>query len=313
MNAETGAAQEKAEFFDADTYMFHVTGFPPRREVLVCPEDAPDGARLGVWRVDSDDGRHIPGPCAEGTLFSTAEISLGNSGNRTLRAPKRSGKFGLEPALCGGTRLAGMTRISLKSMYNDPSQMREALAWRLFRNAGVPSRHTYHGLPSMTVTASGPRRPGAAPISSRRTRTTPAPALMATNFYFCNSGRLGRQTTSSARPTSRSFPGIMTTAWASITSARGGSTPIFSTGRATRADTWRGHATSRIPLVQNLLRNREYRQYYLEHLLETEFRPPNDHGIDRGRVRRRPVGPHPPGGLYGIRDAHGRPCHRRQS
>ena len=29
-------------------------------------------------------------------------------------------------------------------MYNDPSQMREALAWRLFRNAGVPSaRHTY--------------------------------------------------------------------------------------------------------------------------------------------------------------------------
>ena len=39
---------------------------------------------------------------------------------------------------------------------------------------------------------------------------------------------------------------------------------------------WRGHATSRIPLVQNLLRNHEYRQYYLdylEHLLETEFNP----------------------------------------
>ena len=39
---------------------------------------------------------------------------------------------------------------------------------------------------------------------------------------------------------------------------------------------WRGHATSRIPLVQNLLRNRAYRQYYLdhlEHLLETEFNP----------------------------------------
>jgi hypothetical protein len=29
-------------------------------------------------------------------------------------------------------------------MYNDPSQMREALAWRLFRNAGMPAaRHTY--------------------------------------------------------------------------------------------------------------------------------------------------------------------------
>ena len=37
-----------------------------------------------------------------------------------------------------------MARINLKSMYNDPSQMREALAWHLFGRAGVPSpRHTY--------------------------------------------------------------------------------------------------------------------------------------------------------------------------
>ena len=37
-----------------------------------------------------------------------------------------------------------MTCVNLKSMYNDPSQMREALAWRLFRRAGVPAaRHTY--------------------------------------------------------------------------------------------------------------------------------------------------------------------------
>jgi hypothetical protein len=39
---------------------------------------------------------------------------------------------------------------------------------------------------------------------------------------------------------------------------------------------WRERATSRIPLVQNLLRNRDYRQYYLnylESLLDTEFNP----------------------------------------
>ena len=37
-----------------------------------------------------------------------------------------------------------MSTLNLKSMYNDPSQMREALAWGLFRPAGVPaSRHTY--------------------------------------------------------------------------------------------------------------------------------------------------------------------------
>jgi hypothetical protein len=37
---------------------------------------------------------------------------------------------------------------------------------------------------------------------------------------------------------------------------------------------WKGHATSRIPLVQNLLKNPDYRQYYLdhlEHLLDTTF------------------------------------------
>ena len=37
-----------------------------------------------------------------------------------------------------------MTRINLKAMYNDPSQMREALAWRLFSLADIPApRHTY--------------------------------------------------------------------------------------------------------------------------------------------------------------------------
>jgi spore coat protein CotH len=37
-----------------------------------------------------------------------------------------------------------MGRLNLKAMYNDPSQMREALAWRLFRRVGVPaSRHTF--------------------------------------------------------------------------------------------------------------------------------------------------------------------------
>ena len=58
-------------------------------------------------------------------------------------------------------------------------------------------------------------------------------------------------------------------------SARSGSTPTFSTGRATPAAN--GATTGiRIPLVQNLLRNRDYRQYYLdylEHLIDTEFNP----------------------------------------
>jgi hypothetical protein len=143
MDATNGAAQEKAGFFDASMHMIHVTGFPRQESVLVHPVEAPKGARLDVWRTDPNDGRHISGPSGEGAAFSTPAFSLANSGNRTLRAPKRSWKISLEPGE-GGKQLAGQARVNLKSMYNDPSQMREALAWRLFRRAAVPSpRHTY--------------------------------------------------------------------------------------------------------------------------------------------------------------------------
>jgi hypothetical protein len=146
MDAKSGAdaARAKDEFFGTEMYMFHITGFPQKPGVLTRQADAPDGARLDVWRTDPADDRHIPSPGAEGVAFSTPGFSLINSGNRTLRAPKRSWKITLEHAGHQGNHLAGMTRVNLKSMYNDPSQMREAFAWRLFRNAGLPAaRHTY--------------------------------------------------------------------------------------------------------------------------------------------------------------------------
>ena len=139
----TKGAEEKADFFGASMHMIHVTGFPRQQGVLVHPVEAPHGARLDVWQTDPTDERHISGPSGEGAVFSTRNFSLANSGNRTLRAPKRSWKVSLEPGE-GGERLAGMARVNLKSMYNDPSQMREALAWHLFGRAAVPSpRHTY--------------------------------------------------------------------------------------------------------------------------------------------------------------------------
>jgi hypothetical protein len=101
------------------------------------------GARLDVWHTDPGDRRRVPAPDSGGALFSTMAFALKNSGNRTLRAPKRSWRIILDPA-APGNRLAGMTRINLKAMYNDPSQMREALAWSLFGIAGIPApRHTY--------------------------------------------------------------------------------------------------------------------------------------------------------------------------
>ena len=140
-SAAAPATQAKDEFFATGMHMFHITGFPQQPGVLMRESDAPQGARLDVWRTDPADDRYIPGPGAEGVAFSTPGFSLVNSGNRTLHAPKRSWKIDLKH---GGDHLAGMTCVNLKSMYNDPSQMREALAWNLFRNAAVPSaRHTY--------------------------------------------------------------------------------------------------------------------------------------------------------------------------
>lgn len=137
------ASLGKPEFFGADMYMFHVAGFRPGRGVMADPVKPAHGARLDVWHTDPGDRRRVPAPDSGGVLFSTMAFALKNSGNRTLRAPKRSWRIILDPAV-RGNRLAGMTRINLKAMYNDPSQMREALAWSLFGIAGIPApRHTY--------------------------------------------------------------------------------------------------------------------------------------------------------------------------
>ena len=137
------ASLGKPEFFGADMYMFHVTEFRPGRGVLTEPVKPAHGARLDVWKTDPADRWRIPAVGGGGALFSTQAFSLKNSGNRTLRAPKPSWRI-IFDAAGHGNRLAGMTRINLKAMYNDPSQMREALAWRLFGKAGIPApRHTY--------------------------------------------------------------------------------------------------------------------------------------------------------------------------
>lgn len=137
------ASQGKAEFFDTDMYMIHVKNFPRQRAVLQRPVEAPDGARLKLWRTEPKDDRPIPASGDEGVLLSTSAFSLMNSGNRTLYAPKPSWKISFKTAEGGGP-FAGMTRVNLKSMYNDPAQMREAIAWHLLGRAGLAApRHTY--------------------------------------------------------------------------------------------------------------------------------------------------------------------------
>lgn len=138
------AVMGKDEFFSQEMYLVAVTGWPPDKLTPEDPVRSPVGARFALWATAPADARHIPSPSSAGVLYSTTTFSMVNSGNRTLRVPKRSWKIDLAVADAGNDRIAGMSHLDLKAMYNDPSQMREALAWRLFRRAGVPaSRHTY--------------------------------------------------------------------------------------------------------------------------------------------------------------------------
>ena len=385
----THTASAKDEFFSAGMYMFRITGFPQQPGVLTRQAKAPHGARLDVWRTNPASNLHIPGPGAEGVAFSTPGFSLINSGNRTLHAPKRSWKITLEHAAGGADHLAGMTRVNLKSMYNDPSQMREALAWRLFGQAGVPAaRHTYAKL-AFDETYYGlffvieqvdkrflkdhfgdndrgnlykaycgdvgcatlEHRAGpdgddsgrqyyrdAADDRTYRLKTNEddhdagtyddlAQFIRAINGTQLGGGE-GRFDTDAFR---ESVDGIMNARaflrWAAVNVLLGSwdnyyATPsnyyLYNSGRLGAEDDfmrspyftfipwdydnclgidyfgtkwqhtdildwpgntrhyWREHATSRIPLVQNLLRNRGYRQYYLDYLeflLDTQFNP----------------------------------------
>jgi CotH kinase protein len=346
-------------------------------------------------------GRRPDGEYEGDVALSTPDFSLVNSGNRTLHAPKRSWKVCLthggngqdgdhrEDAARGGHHLGGMTRVNLKSMYNDPAQMREALAWHLFGGAGVPAaRHTYaklafgatyYGLFSVIEQvdkhflkdhfgandrgnlykaycgdvgcATLEHRAGPDGDDSGRqyfhtddddrtyrlktNEDDPASSTyddLARFIRVINGTGLrggdGRFDTDAFR---ESVDGIMNARaflrWAGVNILLGSwdnyyATPsnyyLYNSGRAGAEDDymsapyftfipwdydnclgidyfgtkwqytdildwpgntrryWRDHANSRIPLVQNLLRNQDYRQYYLDHLeflLDTGFNP----------------------------------------
>jgi len=141
-----GEPGAQADFFARAMYVVDVRGWPDQlihpQQPFEEPSMAPAGARLTVGPVDPAGAVPLPAPAE--VVLQTADFSLRNSGNRTLAAPKRSWKAELDQGPGPDGEIAGMTCLNLKSMYNDPSQMRESLAWKLFAAAQVPaSRHTY--------------------------------------------------------------------------------------------------------------------------------------------------------------------------
>jgi hypothetical protein len=141
-----GNGLPEADFWGAGSmYYVRIDGWDPSRmspDRLV-DEVAVDGAEVRVYQIEHDNGRHCPdGDVGDGDLvFSTRDFTLRTSGNFTNGTPKSSFKISLENK---DERLYDMKALNLKAMWNDVSQMREALAWSLFREAGIPApRHTY--------------------------------------------------------------------------------------------------------------------------------------------------------------------------
>lgn len=133
-------------FFAEPMHQIHVTGFgrlelsPDKRAAV----EAPRGARLAVYPIDPADPRHIPPVGPRGTFFATADFFLENTGNATIGEPKSSWRAKLDANGTANDSVVGMQTLHLKSMVNDASQIREAIAWDAFAAAGVnASRRTY--------------------------------------------------------------------------------------------------------------------------------------------------------------------------
>lgn len=140
-----GAISE-SDFWGAGTmYFVRIDNWDPTRMTpdRLAEEVSFAGSEVRVYRLPASNGTHCPDADVDtdDMIFSTDDFTLRTSGNFTNGTPKSSYKIGLEDK---DERLYKMKSLNLKSMWNDVSQMREALAWSLFGEAGVPaSRHTY--------------------------------------------------------------------------------------------------------------------------------------------------------------------------
>jgi hypothetical protein len=141
----TSRVPDKAAFFGGDLYYVRVTKWDSNKmtPAALRDEQKVGGAELSIFAANPESNVHCPD--AEATdrdlVFKTGGFSLRTSGNLTNGTPKSSYKVGLEDKR---DRFFGMSALNLKAMWNDVSQMREALAWRLFGEAGIRApRHTY--------------------------------------------------------------------------------------------------------------------------------------------------------------------------
>jgi hypothetical protein len=138
------AVRSKKELFEGEIYYARVTGWSDNRALNTLQDETTSrGSELSIFKASKGSNTHCPDNEASDSklVYKTKQFSLRTSGNLTNGTPKSSYKVKLESKQ---DRLFDMKALNFKSMWNDVSQMREALAWKLFGEAGVRApRHTY--------------------------------------------------------------------------------------------------------------------------------------------------------------------------
>jgi hypothetical protein len=105
----------------------------------------PTSPEIGSGNASSNGCYDIDQLAAEDKVaYETDTFCFRLSGNLTFGTPKPSFKITLGTKGPTNSKFADMKKINLKSMWNDVSQMRESIAWRMFEQADLPaSRHSY--------------------------------------------------------------------------------------------------------------------------------------------------------------------------
>jgi spore coat protein CotH len=132
-------SKERDDFFGSDKiYLLQISQWDPK---LSTPKTLSQiwqdvkfkGAQLDLYQMDASSP-HACDVQGKKRIHHSEKFEIEPTGQSTQMAPKSSYKFKLKDE-----SFLGMKALNLKGMWYDPSQMREALAWGLFRDTGVLS------------------------------------------------------------------------------------------------------------------------------------------------------------------------------
>ena len=120
----------------------------------------PEGGRNGIIAAFGVTFDYVRADLEFGaTRFK--DVGVRYKGNGTFMSSRNTLKRSLKIDLnefVKGQKLAGMPQINLHNAVRDPSSMNEAIAYRLFRNAGVPAPRTAYARVFVTVPGEHDRR-----------------------------------------------------------------------------------------------------------------------------------------------------------